>query len=60
MIGCLELLGRSDVLFLLPNWKDSSGAKREYAYAKKHEMYIADNLEFLDLVDEVTLYGKKD
>jgi hypothetical protein len=34
MDGDLELLERSDILFMMPNWKDSEGAKKELEYAK--------------------------
>lgn len=53
MKGSFELLSRSDILFLLPNWKDSAGSKREYAYAKKHGITVVTDLDLLNLIAEM-------
>ena len=34
------MLDACDAVILLPNWKDSMGAKREIAYAYKHGKYV--------------------
>jgi hypothetical protein len=38
--GAIELLSRCDYIYMLPNWKESQGARKEYAYAKKHKIKI--------------------
>ena len=40
MDSCLELLRVSDYIYLLPNWRESVGAKREYHFAQKHGISI--------------------
>jgi len=47
MDGCLNILDKCDVLFLLTNWKDSKGATIEYKYAKENNIWIVDDLKFL-------------
>jgi len=36
------VIDRCDAVYLLPNWKRSSGAIREYAYAKKRGIKIVE------------------
>ena len=31
---CFNLIRNADVVYLMPNWVDSEGAKREYMYAQ--------------------------
>jgi hypothetical protein len=33
--GTMEMLRRCDLIYLLPNWRDSEGAKAEYAEAQR-------------------------
>jgi len=33
--GDLKLIETSDIVFMLPNWKESKGAKKEHTHAKK-------------------------
>ena len=32
---CFALINRADVLYFMPNWADSNGAKMEHEYAQK-------------------------
>ena len=32
---CFKLVEKADVIYFMPNWIDSEGAKKEYEYAKK-------------------------
>ena len=50
MGGYLELVKRCDVLFAIPNWKDSPGARKEVAMAVKLNKHIFFNLE--DMCEE--------
>jgi hypothetical protein len=40
MEDCLEMLSRSDELWLSPNWEQSKGCNIEYNWAKEHYMPI--------------------
>ncbi len=42
--GYLELVRRSDIIVMLPNWEESYGARLEYELAKKlgKEVYLAE------------------
>lgn len=35
MEECFKLIEKSDIVYFMPNWIDSKGAKKEYEYAKK-------------------------
>ncbi len=37
---CMVYLSEADILYLLPNWRNSEGARREVAYAKEHNIMI--------------------
>ena len=45
--GDLTLLSYCDIIFMLPEWEESKGAKIELAYAKKYKIRIVYNLEDL-------------
>jgi hypothetical protein len=47
MDGYLEVLNRCDILFLLPNWKESKGACIEEKFAKDKNIPIVYSLEEL-------------
>lgn len=53
MKGDFELISRCDVLFLLPNWKDSKGSTRERAYAMKHMMPIVYDIDNMSIVTKL-------
>jgi len=38
--GDLEILSRCDAIYMLPNWHDSEGAKKEHAFAKEHHIIV--------------------
>lgn len=40
-----EILNRCDAIYLLPNWKDSEGAKKERKYAVKYGIPIIGSLK---------------
>ena len=45
--GDMELIKRSDIVFMLPNWKDSKGAKIEWNEAQDLGLRVVYNLEEL-------------
>lgn len=53
MQGDLELVARSDAIYMIPGWEQSKGAKRELSLAKQLK-----RPDFYDLV-EVEQWGRK-
>lgn len=47
MDGCLTILSRCNILFLMPGYEQSEGAKREYRFAQKKGIRIVKKLEDL-------------
>jgi hypothetical protein len=45
--GDLELLKRSDIIFMLPNWEQSKGAILEKEFAEKNKIKVVTNLDEL-------------
>lgn len=45
MLGDFELVRRSDVIFMIPRWEDSSGGKRERDVAIKHHKPVKYTLQ---------------
>lgn len=45
--GDLEIIRRCDMVFLLPNWRESRGAVMEHEYARSLGIEIVDDLEVL-------------
>ena len=54
LVGDLELLSRCDAMVLLPDWKRSSGACIEVAYAKEHGIPIYEGSEMPNLIKSNT------
>ena len=47
--GDLAMLERCDGIYMLPNWKDSNGAKIELEYAVSEKLPVFHNLRTLDM-----------
>jgi hypothetical protein len=45
---CFAMIDTVDAVYLLPNWKDSKGANREFKYASEKFKYIVDNIKDLE------------
>lgn len=45
---CFAMIETVDVVYLLPNWKDSKGANREREYAFKKLKRVVDSLKGLE------------
>ena len=59
MEGCLRIIDSCHIVFMLPNWKRSSGAKRELEHAKNNKnQIIVYDLKILKMLSEV-YNGKK-
>lgn len=47
MYSTLELMKRCDVVYFLPNWKESKGAVLEHECAVKNKMIIIEDIDHL-------------
>jgi hypothetical protein len=43
--GDLEIVARSDAIYLLPGWKDSDGSRDEHITAAQHNLKVLHNWE---------------
>ena len=50
--GDLEILSRCDIVFALPNWKDSKGSKIEIDYALRKAIPVVESKDMLDMYYE--------
>ena len=49
LAGDLEILSRCDIVFALPNWKDSKGSKIEIDYALRQSIPVVESKAILDM-----------
>ena len=53
MTICYGMIDAADCVYMMRNWKDSEGAKREYMYAKAKQKEIFFEEDLIDGAEEV-------